>query len=114
MDQDELERLADLLIESQEKFVTAVDLLAEIVNKLSLRLDATDKYLDASCDAHAAREAAMGAQHKMFEAVVGALQSIQNSLAATTVATNENNERMLLVLSTIEAHFGTPGPDYDN
>lgn len=114
MSEYEGEKQASLLIESQEKFVTAVDILADVVSKLSARLDATDKYLDASCDAHAAREAAMGAQHKMFEAVVDALQSIQNSLVTTSVATNENNERMGKLLTTIEAHFGTTGLDYDN
>jgi hypothetical protein len=112
MSQDELKTQSYRLMKSQEAFVNAVGMMAEIVEALSTRLSATDKYLDASCDAHAAREAAMGAQENLLNGILEALVTIQRTFAASHAAINENSERLDRLLSKVESYFA--GPDYEN
>ena len=112
MNQDELKMQSKELMQSQEAFVVAVSTMAEIVEHLSARLSATDKYLDASCDAHAAREAAMGAQEALLNLIVESLITIQTTFAASNAAINENSERLDKLLTKVESYFAST--DYDN
>jgi hypothetical protein len=112
MNQYELKIQSKRLMQSQETFVNAVSMLADVVQGLSARLSATDKYLDASCDAHAAREAAMGAQEDLLNGILEALITIQRTFAASNAAINENSERLDKLLTKVESYFANT--DYDN
>ncbi len=111
MNQDEL-KMGEALMQSQEAFVSAVGMMAEVVANLSARLSATDKYLDASCDAHAAREAAMGAQEDLLNLIIESLITIQRTFAASNAAINENSERLDRLLAKVEGYFANT--DHDN
>ena len=111
MNQDEL-KMGEALMQSQEAFVNAVGTMAEIVEQLSARLSVTDKYLDRSCDAHAARESSMGAQEDLLNLVLESLIKIQLTFNASNAAINENSERLDRLLSKVESYFA--GHDNEN
>ena len=106
------EQQSQRLMESQEAFVNAVGTMAEIVERLSARLSATDVYLDRSYDAHAARVSSMGAQEALLNLVLESLIKIQTAFNASNAAINENSERLDRLLSKVESYFA--GPDLEN
>jgi hypothetical protein len=112
MNQDEWKEQSERLMESQEVFVTAVGTMAEIVERLSARLSATDVYLDRSCDAHAARESSMGAQEALLNLVLESLIKIQTTFLASNATINENSERLDRLLAKVESYIA--GRDHEN
>jgi hypothetical protein len=114
MNQYELKMQQRRLMESQEKFVKAMYLMFDVAENLGRRLSASEKYLDASRDADAARSGSMDAQRDMLDAILEALESMQRAFATSNAAINNNSDRMDKLITKFETYFGTSGLDYDN
>ncbi|MBC8030706.1 MAG: hypothetical protein H7Z16_11390 [Pyrinomonadaceae bacterium] len=114
MNQYEVNRMAQRLIKSQEKFVASVHQIHEVVEGLIHHMAEQRHFLGTFQELFRSWSDLMQAREEMSEAFLKQLESIEKVYAASCVATNENSERMDKLLSKVEGYFGTGGLDFDN
>ncbi len=102
------------LAESQEKLVSTVFMMLEVIDSLNNRLALFQEYLEATESFYAASRRMKEAEDETSEQLLASLAAIMKAFAETNVTINENSERMEKLLTKVEAYFGTTGLDYDN
>ena len=114
MNQYDVNRMAQRLMASQEKFVNGVHQFHEAVEVMIHSMSEQRKFLGTFREQFAAWSDLMQAREEMAEAFLEQLKAIEKVYAASCVASNENNERLDKVLAKMERYLDPTGLDYDN
>jgi hypothetical protein len=121
MDQERFDAQAERLIKSQDNLIGLMKMQANATQGLIDYVASLRHYLDGY-------RVMFGETGKVLESTLETLREnlsivkelgeslelIKKAVTENYTATNDNNERLALLLTQVEAYFGTTGLDYDN
>ncbi len=115
MTDDDLERQAQLIADSQRKFVETIRDLSGLIDALIEHQRSLMDYLDNWRKLFISSGDLMHQQLELHKESLEALKSLGKAVGESTVSTNENNERMEKLILKVESYFGTgEGLNYEN
>jgi hypothetical protein len=115
MTTEDLERQAQLIAHSQERFLDTVRNLSQLVDSLIKHQSTFMSYLKTWRDLFVSSHDLMQEQLELHKESLEALKAVSKALAESTVNANENNERIEKLIGKIESYFGSgEGLDYEN
>ena len=115
MTDDDLQQQAQLIAESQEKFVATVRNLSHLVDSLIKHQSGFMKYLDTWRELFVSSRDLMQEHLDLHKEALESLKAVSKALAESSVSTNENTERLEKLIGKVESYFGSgEGLDYEN
>jgi hypothetical protein len=115
MTTDDLEKQAQLIAASQERFLETVRNLSHLVDSLIQHQSSFMKYLNTWRDLFVSSRDLMNEQMELHKESLEVLKSISKAVAESAVSTNENNERLEKLITKFESYFGDgEGLNYEN
>ena len=115
MTTDDLDRQAQLIADSQRKFVETIRDLSGLIEALIEHQRSLMGYLDHWRKLFISSGDLMHQQVELHKESLEALKALGRAVGECTVSTNENNERMDKLIVKVESYFGTgEGLNYDN
>jgi|SRR4051812_36959914 hypothetical protein len=115
MTNEDLERQAQLIAESQQKFVATIHELSGLVDSLISHQSTFMKYLTTWRDLFVSTRDLMNEQMDLHKESLEIFKSISKAVTDSAVSTNENNERLGKLITKFESYFGDgEGLKYDN
>ncbi|HEV7798911.1 MAG TPA: hypothetical protein VGO73_12175 [Pyrinomonadaceae bacterium] len=114
MNQYQVKMQARRLMDSQEKFVTTVYMLFEVLEKFNETQRTFREELIARDNWYEAARREAQAQKAMTDTLLESITGLHNAYRETHATVDRNTERMEKLLTKVEAYFGTTGLDYDN
>ena len=108
MTDQEFERHALRVVESQSKLVDTLYGMFEVVEGLTDQLKGFRECLTALRDV-------LDSHHDTSKALIDSHQTVLKAFAESSVEISENTEQVKKLISKVDSYFGsTPGLDYDN
>jgi len=115
MTTEDLERQAQLIAHSQERFLDTVRNLSQLVDSLISHQSTFMSYLKTWRDLFVSSHDLMQEQLELHKESLVALKSVSKALAESTVNASENNAQIEKLILKIESYFGSgEGLDYEN
>ena len=115
MTNDDLEKQAQLIASSQERFVETVRNLSHLFDSLIDHQSSFRKYLDTWRELFGSTRDLMQEHLELHKESLEVLKSISKAVADSAVTTSENNERLEKLMTRFENYFGDgQGLDYEN
>jgi uncharacterized protein YhaN len=104
----ELDAQAKRLAESQEKFVSTLYMLFEV-------LEGFQDYLTSLRGSFELQRQVMDAQSEEFKTTLNAFHALIKAFSESNVTVKENSEKLDQVIAKMESYFGSgAGLEYDN
>jgi hypothetical protein len=115
MTNDDFEKQARLIADSQERFLETVRNLSQLVDSLIKHQSSFMSYLNTWRDLFVSSRDLMQEHLELHKQSLEALKSVSRALAESSVNANENHERIEKLMIKIESYFGSgEGLEYDN
>ena len=115
MTTEDLERQAQLIADSQRKFVATIRDLSGLIDALIDHQRSLMDYLDQWRKLFISSGDLMHHQVELHKESLEALKSLGKAVGESTVSTNENSERLEKLIVKVESYFGTgEGLNYEN
>jgi|ERR1041385_1759099 ABC-type transporter Mla subunit MlaD len=112
---DDLQKQAELIADSQQKFIETIRDLSQLVDSLIQHQSSLMNYLNKWRDLFAASRDLMQEQTELHKESLEALKAVAKALADSTVSTNENNDLLEKLIVKVDSYFGTgEGLNYEN
>src|ERR1051325_8888045 len=115
MSTDDLDRQAELIAESQRKFVETIRDLSGLIDALIEHQRGLMDYLDHWRKLFISSGDLMHRQVELHKESLEALKALGKAVGECTLSTNENSERLDKLIVKMESYFGTgEGLNYEN
>ena len=115
MTTEDLEKQAQLIASSQERFLDTIRNLSHLVDSLIKHQSSFMSYLNSWRELFVSTRDLMQEQMGIHKESLEALKSLSKALADSAVTANENNERIDRLIVKMESYFGSgEGLDYEN
>jgi len=115
MTAEDLERQAQLIADSERKFVETIRDLSGLIDQLIQHQSTLMSYLKTWRDLFASSGDLFHKQIELHKESLEALKYLGKAVADGTVSTDANTERMEKLIVKMESYFGTgEGLDYEN
>ena len=115
MTPDDLEKQAQLITESQRKFVATIHELSGLIDALIEHQSSLMGYLNTWRNLFASSGDLMKQQVDLHKESLEIFKQLSKAVGESTLSTNENNERLEKLILKVESYFGTgEGLNYEN
>jgi len=115
MTNEDLEKQAQLIADSQAKFLDTIRNLSQLVDSLIKHQSSFMSYLNTWRDLFVSSRDLMQEHLDIHKDSLEALKSVSKALAENAVSTHENNERLEKLITKFESYFGDgEGLNYEN
>jgi hypothetical protein len=112
---EDLERQAQLIAESERKFVETIRDLSGLIDQLISHQSTLMSYLKTWRDLFASSGDLFHQQIELHKESLEAMKSLSKAVAGSAVSTDANTERLEKLIVKVESYFGTgEGLDYEN
>lgn len=112
---EDLEKQAQLIAESERKFVETIRDLSGLIDQLISHQSTLMNYLKTWRDLFASSGDLFHKQIELHKESLEALKSLSKAVADSAVATDANTERLEKLIVKVESYFGSgEGLDYEN
>lgn len=115
MTTDDMEKQAQLIADSQQKFVATIRDLSHLIDSLIQHQSSLMKYLTTWRDLFVSSGDLMHQQLELHKESLEALKALGKAVTESNLSTNENSERLEKLIVKVESYFGTgEGLNYEN
>jgi hypothetical protein len=115
MTNEDMEKQAQLIADSQQKFVATIRDLSHLIDQLIQHQSSLMKYLNSWRDLFVSSGDLMHQQMELHKESLEALKALGKAVAESNLSTNENSERLEKLIVKVESYFGTgEGLNYEN
>jgi len=115
MTNEDMEKQAQLIADSQQKFVATIRDLSHLIDQLIQHQSSLMKYLNGWRDLFVSSGDLMHQQMELHKESLEALKALGKAVAESNLSTNENSERLEKLIVKVESYFGTgEGLNYEN
>ena len=115
MTTEDMERQAQLIADSQKKFVASIYDLSHLIDSLIQHQSSLMSYLKTWRDLFVSSGDLMHKQMELHKESLEALKALAKAVTESTVSTDESNERLEKLIGKVESYFGSgEGLDYEN
>jgi hypothetical protein len=115
MTTEDMEKQAQLIADSQQKFVATIRDLSHLIDSLIQHQSTLTSYLKTWRDLFVSSGDLMHQQIELHKESLEALKALGKAVAESNISTNENSERLEKLIVKVESYFGTgEGLNYEN
>lgn len=115
MTNEDLEKQAQLIADSQYKFVETIRNLSQLIDQLIQHQSSLMSYLTTWRALFVSSGDLMHQQMELHKESLEALKALGKAVAESNLSTNENSERLEKLIVKVESYFGTgEGLNYEN